>query len=60
MSDVRFEVFMAVKMQVEVFWVVMPCSYAAGYQCFRKPCCLHLYTEDGRQKGSSMMIMNGE
>jgi hypothetical protein len=29
--------------QIEVFWVVMPCSVADGYQCFGGPCCLHLY-----------------
>jgi len=38
----RFEVFMAVKMQVKVFWVVMMCNVAVGYQHFRVPCCLHL------------------
>jgi len=26
--------------QVEVFWVVTPCSVVVGYQCFRGPCCL--------------------
>jgi hypothetical protein len=31
----RFEVFMAVKIQVEVFWIVMPCSVVKGYQHFR-------------------------
>jgi hypothetical protein len=29
---VRFEVLMAVKIQVEVFWVVMPCNAVIGYQ----------------------------
>jgi hypothetical protein len=36
-------VFTAVKIQVEVFWVVTPCSVVVGYQCFRGPCCLHLH-----------------
>jgi hypothetical protein len=40
-----FEVFMAVKIQVEAFWVVTPCSVAVGYQRFRGPCCLHLQGE---------------
>jgi hypothetical protein len=31
----RFEVFTAVRIQVEVFWVVMLCSIVVGYQCFR-------------------------
>jgi hypothetical protein len=35
---VRFEVFTAVKIQVEFFWVLMPCS-VVGYHCFRGPCC---------------------
>jgi len=29
--DISFEVFTAVKIQVEVFWVVTPCS-VVGYQ----------------------------
>jgi hypothetical protein len=43
----RLEVFMVVMIQVEVevFWVVMPFSVAAGYQCFRGPSCLHLHPE---------------
>jgi expansin (peptidoglycan-binding protein) len=28
---VRFEVFTVVKIQVEVFWIVAPCSVAVGY-----------------------------
>jgi len=36
---------MAVKMQVEVFWVAMLCSIVVGYQRFGEPCCLHLYPE---------------
>jgi len=39
--------FMAVMFQVEVFWVVTPCSDVAGYQRFRGPCCIHLQGEDG-------------
>jgi len=31
--------------QVEVFWVVTPCSVVAGYQRFGGPCCLHLEDE---------------
>jgi len=29
-------------LQVEVFWVVTPCSVVVGYQHFRGPYCLHL------------------
>jgi len=32
-------------MQVEVFWVVTPCS-VVGYQRFRSPCCFHLQGGD--------------
>jgi hypothetical protein len=40
-----FEVFMMVKIQVEVFWVVTPCNVAVGYQCFGGSCCFHLEGE---------------
>jgi hypothetical protein len=30
-SLLRFEVLMALKIQVEVFWVVMPCTIVVGY-----------------------------
>jgi hypothetical protein len=33
---------MAVKIQVEVFWVVTPCSVVVGYRRFGGPCCIHL------------------
>jgi len=29
------------KIQVEVFWVMTPCSVAVGYHRFGEPCCLH-------------------
>jgi len=34
-----------VKIQVEVFWVAMACSFVVGCQCFWGPCCLHLKGE---------------
>jgi len=40
-SVARFEVFMAVKIQVEVVWVVTPCSVMVGYRRFGGPWCLH-------------------
>jgi hypothetical protein len=43
--DGRFKVFMVMKIQVKVFWVMMPCSFAVGYQCSRGPFCLHLQGE---------------
>jgi len=36
-----------VKIRVEFFWVVMPCSVVIGYQEFRGICCLHLQGECG-------------
>jgi len=39
-----FEVFMAVKIQVEFMWSVMPCS-VVRYQHFRGPYCLYLQSE---------------
>jgi hypothetical protein len=42
MSAAMFEVFTAVKIQIEVFWVVTPCSVVLGYRRFGGPYCLHL------------------
>jgi hypothetical protein len=39
------EVFMAVKIRVGVFWVVMPHRVLVGYQRFGGPCCLHIQGE---------------
>jgi len=46
---------MAMKVQV-VFWVLMFCSVAVGYQCFREPCCLHLQGEDGGSRFLKMLV----
>jgi hypothetical protein len=40
----RFEVSRVVKIQVEVFWIVMLCSVAVGYQYAGGP---SLHPEDG-------------
>jgi hypothetical protein len=37
------DTFTAAKIQVEVFWVVTPCSDVVGYQSFGVLCCLHLH-----------------
>jgi hypothetical protein len=42
---VSFETFTAMMFQVEVFWVVTPCSIVVRYQHCRGPCCLHLQGE---------------
>jgi len=44
-TDVRFEVFMAMKIHIEVFWVMTLYIDVAGYPCFRGPCCLHFHAE---------------
>jgi hypothetical protein len=49
--NVRVEVFTAVKIQVQVLWVVTLCSLVAGYQRFRGPYCLHLQVEVEMQAG---------
>jgi hypothetical protein len=33
------------KIQVEVFWVMTPCGFVEGYQCFIGPFGLHLQGE---------------
>jgi hypothetical protein len=33
----KFEVFTAVKFQIEVFWLVTPCSHVVGYQRSKDP-----------------------
>jgi len=38
----RIEIFMAVKMQFVVLWVVLPCCVVAGYQRLGESSCLHL------------------
>jgi len=43
--SMRFEVYTAVKIQVEALWVVTPCSVVVGYQRFGRPCCLYLQGE---------------
>jgi len=53
--DTIFEVFMAVKIQVKVFWVVLMCG-VVGYQCFVWQFCLHLKGED--EDGGSMVLHN--
>jgi len=38
---------MTMEIQVEVFWVVTPCSVVVGYQRFSGPCCHHLHQPRG-------------
>jgi hypothetical protein len=41
-SHAIFEVFTAMRIHVEVCWVVTPCSVVIGYQRFGAPWYLHL------------------
>jgi hypothetical protein len=43
----RDEIFMALKIQVLVFWVMTMCTDVIGKQHFRGPWCPHLQGEDG-------------
>jgi len=44
-----FELLTVMKIQIEVFWVVTPCSDVVRCQRFGGPCCLHLQGEDNMQ-----------
>jgi len=46
----RFEVFTALKIQVQL-WVVVLRSIVIGCQHFRGPCCFRLYPEAGSSTG---------
>jgi len=49
---VSSEAFLVVKIQIEVFLVVVLCCVAVRCQHFREPCCLHLQGEmSGTGKG---------
>jgi hypothetical protein len=47
--DSRLEVFMAVNIQIKVFWIVTPCSDVVGYQRFGGSCCLHVQGEEKKR-----------
>jgi hypothetical protein len=51
-----FGAFTAVMFNVEVFWVVTPCSVVVGYQHFRGPCCLKLEGEVKAGWASEMLV----
>jgi len=51
--DMRFEVFMLMRIQGMVFWILM-CSDMVGYQCLGGPCCLAGWSEDR----GSMVVLN--
>jgi len=36
--------------QVQVFWVVLPCSIAVGHQRFEGPCCHHILILPWRER----------
>jgi hypothetical protein len=43
--NARCEVLVVVRIQVEFFCIVKPCSVMVGYQHFRGPCCLYVQVE---------------
>jgi hypothetical protein len=46
LQEASFKALTAVMFQVEIFWVVTPCSAVVGYRRFGGPCYLHLEGED--------------
>jgi len=40
-TEILFEVYTVQIIQVEVFWIMEPCSFIQGCQCFRRICSLH-------------------
>jgi hypothetical protein len=47
-STSKIQVLKALKIEVEVFRIVTPCSVAVGYDHFGGPCCLHVQNEAAR------------
>jgi len=48
---------MEVIVQVEIFWLLTPCSVVLGYQRFRRPCCLHIQS-DGKAIWTSETLVS--
>jgi hypothetical protein len=48
--EARFEFSTAMKDQVEVFWIVTPCSDVVGYQRLGGSYCLQIHSKDGGNK----------
>jgi hypothetical protein len=48
-SNFIFDFFMGMRIEVEVFWAVMPCRVIVGYQHFGGLCCLQLQGEARRR-----------
>jgi hypothetical protein len=51
-----FEVFAAVRFQVEMFWNVMPRSFVKGYERFGRSYCLHLQSEVEEMMSCSVAV----
>jgi hypothetical protein len=47
--DARLQVFMAMKIQVVVSWILTPSSDTVGYQHFGEPSCYHLHPSRWKQ-----------
>jgi hypothetical protein len=45
-KDFKENFMVRFKLKVEVFWVVIQCSVAVGYQSFGGPFCFHLQAEN--------------
>jgi hypothetical protein len=56
LPDARFEISTAVRIQVEVFWVVMPCGVVRGYQRSSGSSPYHKTTRVTTQKTSALIL----
>jgi hypothetical protein len=53
---VRFEVFIAVRMMMMFFWVLVPCRLISRYKRFGETYCLHL--QGCPEDGDRMFLQN--
>jgi hypothetical protein len=55
-TQMRSETFMAMKIQVMLFWLITPCSLVSRYQCFGGTYYLHVQGKS--EDGDSMLHLN--
>jgi hypothetical protein len=54
------EAFIVVMFQVDIFWIVTPCSVVVGHLCFRDPCFLNVEGEVTRIGRNDIETQTGE
>jgi hypothetical protein len=55
-TQMRSEAFMAVKIQVMLFWLITPCSLLCRYQCFEGT--YYLHAQGKSEDGDSMLHLS--